>query len=210
MSERSSQQQGRSGRVALAGGLAAAAVSNRPQLRRVRVPRLRRGSRQSPARRGSAARPSVAVRAAPASYGPRPAARPSVQRGPSLQAAPVMRAPRAAPRRASPPAPRSRGLVSSPGRGRGLSPEQAIAHSERLGRQHRDLARRGKGSKAQRRIVALAAASGHVRGLSKRDKVVSKAQQRWAFAHSMPWASSAAKSGAPYRALPTRVRPRAK
>lgn len=84
---------------------------------------------------------------------------------------------------------------------------QAVAHQQRLSSQHRDLAARGKGSRAARRLVAMHAAAGRSGrgGLSKTGNVKSKAQQRYLFAHHFAFAHRAAKSGAAYKALPTRV-----
>jgi hypothetical protein len=108
---------------------------------------------------------------------------------------------------------RGSGPGSRAGRERRLTVEQAAAHKQRLTAQTRDTSRRGKGSRAQRRIVAARATaapvSGHVKGLSRTNRVKSRAQQRWAFAHGVPWAHAAAKRGGAYKALPTRVRARA-
>lgn len=60
---------------------------------------------------------------------------------------------------------------------------QAMAHRQRLMTQHRDTAPRGKGSKAARRAARIGTArDGHRRGLSRRNKTVSRAQQRLLFA----------------------------
>lgn len=45
-----------------------------------------------------------------------------------------------------------------------------------------------------------------MRGLNRRNKVQSKAQQRWSFAAHMPWARKAAKSGGNYSRMPDHKR----
>lgn len=47
-----------------------------------------------------------------------------------------------------------------------------------------------------------------MRGLNRRNKVQSKAQQRWAFAARMPWAHKAAKSGGNFARMPEHKRRR--
>jgi hypothetical protein len=47
--------------------------------------------------------------------------------------------------------------------------------------------------------------SAHIKGLSRNDKARSKAQQRLLWARGFPYARSASKSGAAYKAMPTHV-----
>jgi hypothetical protein len=215
----SGQQQPRSsrgGRVALAGGLAAAgAAHNRPRpLSHLRVPRLGIGARPSSRRRGSVARASsgATVRAphplrATASVQPRqPRVAVSVQRRRQVSAPrrQVSAPPVTAPSVAAAPAPKRRGL----------SDRQLSAHARRLSAQSRDLGARGKGSRAQRRLAsgrsqtapAVPRSDGHVRGLSRGNRVKSRAQQRLLFARHEAYAHAAAKRGAAYQALPDHVR----
>lgn len=59
---------------------------------------------------------------------------------------------------------------------------QAMATQQRLAAQTRDTTRRGKGSKAARRAARSTGGGSHKRGLSRRNRTVSRAQQRYLFA----------------------------
>jgi hypothetical protein len=62
--------------------------------------------------------------------------------------------------------------------------------------------------RAQVSKSAPARSQSHHAGLSRANKVKSKAQQRLLYARGYVYAHAAAKSGAQYRALPARVKPR--